>query len=157
MSIKIFIDTEFTDFIEPQLISVGLVSEAGDEFYAEVPFDRKACSDFVLQTVVPMLGYVSDAYSEKSFLSEKLIGWLLEVRHSVDSVVICCDSQIDWDLFLELLRGEIPPWCQKRLIADCLDENLRLSYYEESRRPEHHALNDAHANRRAFREQDVAN
>jgi len=39
MATKIFIDTEFTDFIDPQLISIGLVSEFGEEFYAEVPYE----------------------------------------------------------------------------------------------------------------------
>jgi hypothetical protein len=37
MPLKVFIDTEFTDFIDPYLISIGLVAATGDEFYAEVP------------------------------------------------------------------------------------------------------------------------
>lgn len=31
----IFLDTEFTDFARPDLISLALVSEDGREFYAE--------------------------------------------------------------------------------------------------------------------------
>jgi len=33
----IFIDTEFTNFSNPQLISIGLAASTGEEFYAEVP------------------------------------------------------------------------------------------------------------------------
>jgi hypothetical protein len=36
MPFKVFIDTEFTDFNDPHLISIGLVAESGEEFYAEV-------------------------------------------------------------------------------------------------------------------------
>lgn len=38
----IFIDTEFTQFNDPELISIGLVTEdASHEFYAELPVDKK--------------------------------------------------------------------------------------------------------------------
>lgn len=46
---RIFIDTEFSDFVNPELISIGLVTESGnDEFYAELPVDQSRCNDFVL-------------------------------------------------------------------------------------------------------------
>lgn len=32
----VFLDTEFTQIQQPELISVGLVSELGHEFYAEL-------------------------------------------------------------------------------------------------------------------------
>ena len=31
----VFLDTEFTDFVRPDLISIALVSEDGREFYTE--------------------------------------------------------------------------------------------------------------------------
>jgi len=31
-----FIDTEFTDLSRPQLLSLGMVSKDGDEFYVEL-------------------------------------------------------------------------------------------------------------------------
>ena len=55
----IFLDTEFTDFPESEcdLISIGLVDENGREFYAEsTQFRREACSDFVVDVVLPLLG-----------------------------------------------------------------------------------------------------
>ena len=44
MSFKIFIDTEFTDFIDIHLISIGMVAQSGEEFYAEVPYPHGSCN-----------------------------------------------------------------------------------------------------------------
>lgn len=46
MGLNVFIDTEFTDLLDPQLISIGLVAESGEEFYAELPYEVRACSVF---------------------------------------------------------------------------------------------------------------
>jgi len=47
----VFLDTEFTDFVRPDLISIALVAEDGREFYAErTDYHRDACSDFVRET-----------------------------------------------------------------------------------------------------------
>lgn len=34
---RLFIDTEFTDFVDCHLSSLGMVTECGEEFYVEVP------------------------------------------------------------------------------------------------------------------------
>lgn len=52
----IFLDTEFTDFFDPVLISLGMAAETGEEFYAEVPYPEKGCSAFVREAVIPLLG-----------------------------------------------------------------------------------------------------
>jgi len=58
----VFLDTEFTDFVRPDLISLALVSEDGREFYAErTDYYTTRCSDFVKETVLPLLGRVPDA------------------------------------------------------------------------------------------------
>lgn len=52
-----FVDTEFTDFIDCQLISVAIVGEDGREFYGErTDFELSACSEFVRAAVLPQLG-----------------------------------------------------------------------------------------------------
>lgn len=38
----IFLDTEFTDLTSPELLSIGMVSEGGREFYAEITPYRRA-------------------------------------------------------------------------------------------------------------------
>jgi hypothetical protein len=73
----IFLDTEFTSFDHPELISMGLVGEDGREFYAErTDYQRDACSDFVLETVLPLLGRVPGAACSRSelFLTTRRIG-----------------------------------------------------------------------------------
>ena len=51
----IFVDTEFTDFINTELISIGLVTDDGNHyFYAELDdYNPKACSEFVRNVVLP--------------------------------------------------------------------------------------------------------
>lgn len=41
MALKVFIDTEFTDFLDPRLISLGLAAESGEGSYGEVPYPDK--------------------------------------------------------------------------------------------------------------------
>ena len=44
----VFIDTEFTDFVQIDLISIALVSDDGREFYAErTDYCRDDCNDFL--------------------------------------------------------------------------------------------------------------
>ena len=53
----IFIDTEFSDFINTELISIGLVSMDDKKFYAELPVERRECSDFVKEAVLKEAKY----------------------------------------------------------------------------------------------------
>lgn len=58
----VFLDTEFTDFARPDLISLALVSEDGREFYAErTDYFETRRSDFVRETIQPLLGRVPGA------------------------------------------------------------------------------------------------
>ena len=54
---RIFLDTEFTCLVRPQLISIGMVSEDGQEFYRELKdtWTLAGCSLFVLGWVLPWL------------------------------------------------------------------------------------------------------
>lgn len=54
---RVFLDTEFTCLARPQLISIGLVSEDGREFYRELKdtWTLAGCSLFVLGWVLPLL------------------------------------------------------------------------------------------------------
>lgn len=152
MTSKVFVDTEFTDFVAPKLISIGLAAESGEEFYAELPFSLHDCNEFVRETVVPMLGKSPHAACTMDELYSKIINWLKLVRRKDEDMVICFDYQTDWDLFREALANNVPSWCKPRLVADHINELLRWDYHEKSGFPEHHALYDALANRYAFRE-----
>lgn len=55
----IFFDTEFTNFTNPQLISIGLAAEDGQEFYCELTdtWTLPECSLFVVGWVLPWLSW----------------------------------------------------------------------------------------------------
>jgi hypothetical protein len=152
MPLKIFIDTEFTDFIDPHLISIGMAAEYGEEFYAEVPYPREVCSAFVRETVLPLLGHMPYAACPIDDLRIRIITWIEIVRRSGEDVEICFDFQTDWDLFVSALDNRVPSWCRSRCIDPDINELLRHEFHKKSKLPEHHALYDALANRYAFRE-----
>ena len=54
----VFLDTEFTDLLQPQLLSLGLAALNGREFYADLDLTTsirkarvKASTDFVRETL----------------------------------------------------------------------------------------------------------
>lgn len=149
----VFLDTEFTNFVRPDLISIVLVSEDGREFYAERTDYRHAdCSDFVRQTVQPLLGRVPGAQCDRAELSRRLRGWFAQLP---EPAIVIHDFQSDWALLAEAWLGG----------SDCrqppakLGENLHLDsqaithpVFERAQnhiytqdRPPHHALADARA------------
>jgi hypothetical protein len=128
----IFIDTEFTDFKNAELISIALVPEDGrQEFYAELPVNLCKCSEFVLETVVPQLGKVANA-------------------RCTAPVTICFDFAGDWQLFCEVLKSDIPTWLSGRNINRHIDQVALKMFFIEYDLRDHHALNDAKANRHAY-------
>jgi hypothetical protein len=149
---NIFIDTEFTDFKNPQLISIGLVAASGEEFYAEVPYVESACSTFVKEVVIPLLGEPRRAACSTAELKDRLFTWLGLVRSRNETLKICFDFQTDWDLFVNALGGSVPSWCQARLIGREINKLLRYDFHKRNQLPEHHALYDAQAMRYAFRQ-----
>lgn len=152
MPIKIFIDTEFTDFLTPCLISIGMAAASGEEFYAEVPYPDKKCSAFVRETVIPLLGRLPNVACSADELHSNIIAWLEIFRHRGEDVEICFDYQTDWDLFAGAIDCRIPPWCRARMVSRNINELLRYEFHKKNQLPEHHALYDAMANRYAFRE-----
>lgn len=53
---KLFLDCEFTQLNQStKLVSLALMSEAGDEFYVELTdtYQVEDCSDFVIENVLP--------------------------------------------------------------------------------------------------------
>ena len=148
----IFLDTEFTDFLDPKLISIGMVADSGEEFYAEVPFPDAACSAFVREVVIPLLNQYPHAYCPVVDLGIRITAWLNIVKRSNEDVEICIDFQTDWDLFADALGNRVPPWCKPRHVWSNINELLLYEYHKKNALSEHHALNDAQANRYAFRE-----
>lgn len=148
----IFLDTEFTSFHNPELISIGLVAATGEEFYAEVPYSVRSCSEFVREIVLPLLGADPLATCPLADLRSRLWNWLSIVKVD-DDVCICCDSEFDEKLILHAFDYRLPANVRLRLVGTRhINELLRYEFHKKNCLPEHHALNDARALRYAFRE-----
>lgn len=154
MSLRIFLDTEFTNFIDTSLISLGMVTEGGEEFYAEVPYPETECSDFVRMAVIPWLGRDSNAVCLLDELRGRILTWLEVVRRVDEVMEICFTAQVDWDLFADALDYVVPEWCRRRMILADIDQRCLYEFYRERGLPEHHALYDAMASRHAFLRED---
>jgi hypothetical protein len=101
-----YLDTEFTDFVAQRLISVGIVCADGAEFYVELTdFPKYVCSDFVKQTVLPLLQGGKYATTEIG-AAIALGNWLDDRPEPLEFVV---DYTPDYELVIDLLRGTVNP------------------------------------------------
>lgn len=148
----IFLDTEFTDFLDCELVSIGLVSEDGQhEFYAErTDYTDSRCSDFVRDAVLPHLGNIPGAACTRSELTRRLWGWFSTLpRH----VQIATDSTHDRDLLWDAFGEGLPENLDKSvfdlrpLIDTTVFNDEVCCFHERPNQPWHHALHDARAHR----------
>lgn len=148
----IFLDTEFTKFVHPDLISLALVSEDGREFYAErTDYRQSECSDFVLETVLPLLGRVPGAACTSNELTDRLRAWFAALP---EPATVVFDYAVDWHLLAISMLGrpqkKPPADFATQLYLDSyaithpvFEQALNLSYTPDL--PLHHALADARA------------
>lgn len=149
MAQHVFLDTEFTNFEKPELISIGLVTLSREEFYAEVEFNLEACSGFVRATVIPLLSS-AEKYSLAG-LKARLSAWIEEIKKG-EPVVLCFDSEYDRAM-LELIFGNDFPngVSLQRLGASYINKIKQYEYHVRTKQVEHHALHDARALRYSLR------
>ncbi len=148
----VFIDTEFTDFADRELISIGMVGEDGrDTFYAEVQdFDRDKCNDFVRSTVWALLGGIDGATVKRVDLPARLRAWFATLPRNV---TLASDSHFDIELLGQTLGGPMPAnvapnrYDLRPLIDTTVFHHAVERYHAAPGRPWHHALHDAHAHR----------
>ena len=171
-----FIDTEFTDFINTDLISLGAVTEDGKhEFYCELnDYNRKASSEFVRNVVEPLLDLDKFGMS-RTQASARFFCWLEELG---DEYVLCPDYSGDWEIIVDLLEvlpdniSRTPIMLHQHLNKQILDKANELQtpdfkwffesakkqytegfleYFLRNPKPrQHHALADAKANRQGY-------
>jgi hypothetical protein len=105
---RVFVDTEFTDFSDPRLISFGLVSERGDEFYAELSdgWQVQQCSRFVVDAVLPLLERQTACTLSQKDAGRKLADWLMALDQKVSLI---SDAAVDGQLINALLRACATP------------------------------------------------
>lgn len=174
----IFLDTEFTAFHRPCLLSLGMVSLQGArEFYAELDLQSEAglytlrqASEFVRgPDVVGQWGRVPGANMDLHQMCKLTAQWLsnelaLATQDSGDArIALCSDYDVDFKLLVELLRLD-RSWDRFRnhihyqgiytlmshVRADQAEEKCfeELSITRGLR--QHHALADALAMRQGF-------
>lgn len=141
----LFLDTEFTDIEQPELISLGLVSDCGrHEFYAELSdFDRRACTAFVCREVLPKLGRIPAARADRVTVAEAFTSWLAQLPG--DAVEIGFDFEGDWELIQPLIGEAVLSRCAPRsvwrfIMTDYLPPRLHTAAPANA----HHALWDAY-------------
>lgn len=173
----IFLDTEFTDLLKPDLISIGAITEDGKHsFYEErFDYDRTLVSDFVRKNVIPYLDNVT--VQGKVQVANKFFDWLKSLPQD-QSYQIMVDYVGDQVLVMELFeKADDEHWPANvdhdfgllfaRMTSDCIikgsmlnmpinDLNARvrkefysafLNYFYDTKENQHHALSDAKANR----------
>lgn len=148
----IFLDCEFTDFLDCELISIGLVSEDGKhEFYAErTDYTDSWCNNFVREAVLPLLGQFSGAACTRIELTTRIWEWFSTLpRH----VQLASDSAHDRDLLWDAFNEGLPSNLDKSvfdlrpLIDTTIFNDAVCRYHEQPGQPWHHALYDARAHR----------
>ena len=148
----VFLDTEFTGLNQrrPRLISIGLVSECGREFYAEMPMESyyKNCATWTTENVLPLLE-CGDRIMQPDMLHQRIRQWFLDMG----AVQIATDAPA---FDFTFLREVLYPWSEnvdKKPIwfdmSNGLLDQAYQSYFTEDK-PQHHALNDALALRHAW-------
>lgn len=160
----VFLDTEFTDFVQIDLISIALVSENGHELYAErTDFRREDCSDFVRAAVLPLLGRIAGATCTRGQLTQRLRTWLEALP---EPATLVFDYFSDWELLVDAILGDdydklpVSIGGKQLLAADIVSDSvfqnaLNRTFTREW--PPHHALADARAIRAGYRAWQQAN
>jgi hypothetical protein len=147
---RVFVDTEFTDFIDCELVSIALVADDGREFYGErSDYDPSRCSDFTRAAVLSQLGQHPGRIFTREALKVALVAWLAGFEGESERR-LCFDYGGDWELLCDLLDGPPARW-QALNVAELLDPHRSEAYYR-THGGRHHALTDARANRYAMGE-----
>lgn len=170
MNTTIFLDTEFTNLFAPELLSVGLVTEHGREFYAELCLESDAgkarfatSSDFVQTEVFNMWERVAGATCTHLELGSRTARWLAEcAARSGGILTIAFDYKADWELLTTTLEEagawqQLAPLIQPANVSR-LTETIEgaigadAAFAEMAHRDlyRHHALADAMALRGAY-------
>jgi hypothetical protein len=163
-AMRIFFDTEFTNLTpDAELISIGFVSEDGQEaYYAELAgWDETKVSDFTREVVLPLLDQPKNSRLTSAQCAAAVAHWLSQFNAEIELV---SDSSWDWRLLCRLLGdyfrqqdehsailvterdGDLSIHYQLFSLASAQEERIYLQAIKPLfRGREHHALVDARA------------
>jgi len=120
--LKVFFDTEFNGLRQDtELISIGLVTEHGEKFYAEMrSFDVESVEPFVKENVIPHCKFIGE-------FSKTLREHFDIVKSPEHIELFCAHTKLKYYLelwFKELLNKHTQP--QVKLISDCMHYDMVL-------------------------------
>lgn len=146
----VFLDSEFTDFVQCDLISIALLSEDGQHsFYAErEDYEQGWCNQEVRAGILPLLDGSNRV--TRAELAHQLYVWLDSLPEEVE---IGCDSHMDWDLLMDALDGDLPhnvasqPRSLRYLTDNPVFNEAVRQFHSLPNKPWHHALADVQAHR----------
>jgi hypothetical protein len=149
----LFLDTEFTNYAHPDLISIGIAPVDGTDFYAErTDYRRDDCTDFVRTEILPLLGKVPNSACTSVELASRLRDWFDALP---EPAIILCDYETDWHLLQAAFIGDLPLNIGVHQLVD--QKIFRHSAYKlgevltySTAWPPHHALADAQALREGY-------
>lgn len=149
----LFLDTEFTNYTHPDLISIGIAAVAGSDFYAErTDYRREDCTDFVRDEIIPLLGKTPGAACMSVELASRLHEWFDALP---EPATIYYDYETDWQLLQAAFAGDLPPNVGAHQLVD--HKIFRHSAYRlgevlvySAAWPPHYALADAQALREGY-------
>ena len=165
---QVWFDTEFTtldkDHGHPFLISIGLVSHDGKEFYAELSdtWHKGLCSQFVIETVLPLLQGGEYLMTEAE-LAFRLRDWLDSIELPPgEQIILRSDAPgTDWPWVEQLFSfyGAWPTHLRRTPGAITLPtaahnyrfETALCEYWKIHTERQHHALEDARSLRFAWK------
>lgn len=119
----LFYDSEFTGLTQDtSLISIALVSETGEAFYAEFSdYNRDQCDEWIQQNVLRYCEWLSQAtlpdqpLQQQDGKTQKVFGDSATIAKALDTwlkpwgeILICADNHAyDWVLFCQLFGGAL--------------------------------------------------
>ncbi len=150
-TMKVFFDTEFTNLETPQLLSIGLVSEFGDEIYVVFDtFSVSECSAFVRSNVLPILDIDNPMRLTPDKAVRCLVGWFKDLRkHRNETIDLISDAIIDFELLPQMLKDCIRPITYRTIWDAVPSADMRpvvdrlINKYRQEIGISHHALSDA--------------
>jgi hypothetical protein len=159
MTMRIFIDTEFTDHANPDLICIGMATDGGQIFYAErTDYRCEDCSSFVRSEILPLLGREPSAACTAAELSHRLCEWF---RALPEAATVLYDYETDRLLLEASFLGELPSKLSGYELVN--HKIFRHSAYKlgevltySAAWPPHHALADAQALREGYSRWEAA-
>lgn len=151
---RLFLDCEWAGILNNELVSLALVTQDGDSFYAERDPLPGAPTTFVREVVYPLLDRGPCAMPDAAFTAT-----LRAFLSRFEDPLVVADAALDFTLLAHALDGfgrpdlpPAPPW--RPMLVTYGDVLSRIEdYFEarpEAREKRHHAQVDAEALRWAF-------